>query len=251
MEDFLLSSFGLSLAINMILFLIAYFFQTDKLTDLSYSLCFLAINTYNFIFSDFEVTDMIVFAIISLWALRLGSYLLFRINTIGRDARFDGIREKLISFFGFWIVQSISVFILCIPIIILYAYDGYNINSVFILGVVISLMGLIIESIADQQKFNFKIKNPNQFMQVGLWKKLRHPNYTGEILFWIGIFICVVPVMSSSYWVPIQSPTWISFLLIEFSGIPPLEKVWNEKYGDSKAYKDYVKNSDRIIPWVY
>lgn len=251
MEAFLLSSFGLSLAINMILFLIAFFFQTDKLTDLSYILCFIAINIYNFLFSDFEATDIIVFSIITIWAFRLGSYLLIRINTIGRDTRFDGIREKLISFLGFWIVQTISVFILCMPIIILYAYDGYANNTVFNLGIVISLIGLIIESIADQQKFNFKRKNPNQFMQIGLWKKLRHPNYTGEILFWIGIFICVVPLLSGWFWISILSPLWIIFLLVKFSGIPPLEKVWKEKYSEYEAYQDYVKNSDRLIPKVY
>lgn len=251
MDSILLSALGISIAFNMTLFFVAYFLQTDKLTDFSYSLCFLLINGLGFYMSDKYLIDWVMFILVSIWAFRLGSYLFIRIMAMGRDNRFDEFRERLQSFIKFWIVQAISIFIISLSFLFFYSHNDGEPSSLFWTGIGVAIFGLVMETIADQQKFSFKKRNPTNFMQSGLWKKIRHPNYTGEILFWVGIFIASASYLNSWQWTAVLSPVWIIILLLKFSGIPPLEKMWQKKYGESQSFIDYKKSSWRLIPGIY
>jgi steroid 5-alpha reductase family enzyme len=46
-------------------------------------------------------------------------------------------------------------------------------------------------------------------------------------------------------------PLWISFIIIFFSGIPPLEKKWKEKYMSDPEFRNYWGSSWRLIPGIY
>ena len=251
MESTLFIALGVSVGFNLFLFCIAYFLQTDKVTDFSYSLCFFVINGVGFYLSDRGSIDLIMFLLISVWTFRLGGYLFIRIMHMGRDARFDKFRKKLISFLFFWVVQAVSIFIISLSFLIFYDTNNGIAYPSFWIGVSIAIIGLIIESIADHQKFQFKKKNPNTFIQSGLWKTIRHPNYTGEILFWIGIFVSTFSYITEWQWIALLSPLWIIFLLVKFSGIPPLEEKWAEKYGDNSSFLEYKEESYRLIPGLY
>jgi steroid 5-alpha reductase family enzyme len=170
---------------------------------------------------------------------------------MGRDARFDKFRKKLISFLFFWVVQAVSIFIISLSFLIFYDINNGVAHPVFWIGISIALIGLIIESVADYQKFQFKKSNPDTFIQSGLWKTIRHPNYTGEILFWVGVFVTTTSYISGWQWIAVLSPLWIIFLLLRFSGIPPLEEKWAEKYGDNPQFIKYKNDSDKLIPGIY
>jgi len=243
----------ISLVFNLCLFLVAYFFQTDKLTDLSYSLSFIAVGTYAvFRFNADSLFHKLLLALVILWALRLGSYLFIRVHKMSRDKRFDGIREKFISFLGFWIMQGVSVAIIINALSFASWYGDLNPGYLSYALVILSLLALILEAVADHQKFTFKIKQPSRFMQTGLWKKIRHPNYLGEILFWTFLSLSVTANLPIMYWTwTLIGPLWLIFLLIFFSGIPPLEKKWNEKYSGSVEFKEYINQSWRLIPGIY
>lgn len=251
MATTLLTALSVSVGLNLVLFLIAYFLQTDKLTDFSYSLCFLIINGVCFYLSEHSLIDIVMFCMISVWAFRLGGYLFVRIMAMGRDARFDKFRERLISFASFWVVQAISIFIISLSFIIFYSVNDSIPTPIFWAGCIIALSGLILESIADSQKFQFKKANPNTFMHSGVWSKIRHPNYTGEIIFWVGIFVSTTSYLGGIQWLAICSPLWIILLLLKFSGIPPLEETWEEKYGDMASFREYKAQSYKLVPGVY
>ena len=57
-------------------------------------------------------------------------------------------------------------------------------------GISMQIGGLILESLADYQKGRFKRMegNRNRWCNVGLWKHFTHPNYLGEVIFWVGTF---------------------------------------------------------------
>lgn len=235
------------------MFLIAYKLQTDKVTDISYSATFMISVLGLFVLrSSQDIVDKIVLSIIFLWAIRLGLYLLVRIHTMGRDNRFDHIRNSFKSFLGFWIVQGISVTIICLPVILSFNTGNKNLTTIGYIGISIALIGFLIETVADNQKYSFKKLNPDTFIQSGLWAKIRHPNYLGEILFWIGIFlISLSGITNNILYLGVISPLWIVFLLIKFSGIPPLEKKWAEKYKDNVLFQNYYNKSYRLIPGIY
>lgn len=112
-------------------------------------------------------------------------------------------------------------------------------------------LGWIIESVADWQKFIFKNSGESGFIQTGLYSKVRHPNYLGEILVWIGIFWYVAPSFDGWMWWSIVSPLWVIILLIRVSGIPLIEKANINKYKSNPAFKNYVQRTWRLIPYFY
>jgi len=64
-------------------------------------------------------------------------------------------------------------------------------TTISYIGLSIVLLGIGIEGIADYQKFVFKNRSEskNKWISTGLWKYSRHPNYLGEIMMWVGVFI--------------------------------------------------------------
>ena len=107
----------------------------------------------------------------------------------------------------------------------------------------------MIETIADHQKFVFKNKNPKKFIKSGLWKYSRYPNYFGEMLLWWGLFIMITPYLGGISLLTIIGPIFITFILLFVSGIPMLEKSYNQKYGKDKEYQEYKRSTSKLIPW--
>ena len=253
MESELLNIFLLSMGANLLMFAFAYIFQTDKLTDISYSLTFLLVAVYGFVcLSANGAVDVIALALVSLWALRLGGYLFWRIHKMGRDKRFDDIRNNFKSFLGFWVMQGLTVFVIMVSYTLLVSKAGKSMQALAWVAVGISLAGWLIETVSDYQKFVFKQKHPDRFMSEGLWSRIRHPNYLGEILFWTGMSLLASVYLEGLraivQWI---SPIWIALIIIEFSGVPPLEKSWEKRYGDDPKFQAYLKRSWRMIPFVW
>ena len=242
----------ISILIQTIFFIFAASFKTDKVTDLSYGLGFIFIVLYLlFINKSIGVVQATISILIILWGLRLTSYLFKRILLIGKDKRFDGIRENFSKFLKFWIFQAVTIWIISLPSTIIISKSGHLKYSIFIyLGSIIWLTGMLFESVADQQKFNFKNKteNKDKWIQSGIWKYSRHPNYFGEMLCWWGIYIASFPNLNGVENIAILGPVFISLLLIFISGVPPIEKKYNEKYKNNPEYQNYKKRTSLLIP---
>lgn len=248
MEQILLSLIT-SILLNIILFFPAFFLRTDKLTDASYAITFIIVISLLFLSTEGSINRIIVASMIFLWAIRLGIYLFIRITKIKKDNRFDDFRHKFWSFLGFWLLQGATVFIVLIPSTFYFKSTSSNI---YIIGIFIWLLGLIIETIADYQKFSFisDKDNKGKWIDNGLWHYSRHPNYFGEILCWLGIWIAVLPSLSHlQKIISIIGPLFISYLLIFVSGIPLLEKKANEKWGHNPKYRDYVNTTSTLVLW--
>lgn len=258
MTNFFLFGLALSFLLQLIFFVFAFLFKTDKVTDLSYSLSFFLIVVIGYFFAPVKnLMALILVLTVSIWAFRLGAYLLLRIILIKADDRFDNMRNSLLKFGAFWVLQAVTVWILTLPILSVFSTQNYNpLSIISILGIFLWLLGFIIEALADAQKFKFKRnpENKDKWIQTGLWRYSRHPNYFGDILVWWGIFIISLPViLQQSAWhlLTILSPLFISYMLIFVSGIPLLEKKQDLKYKDNKDYQAYKAKTNRLIIWFY
>ena len=239
----------IALGLNVFLFIPAYIFKTDKLTDLSYSLTFIVLIWLAFFFNVSNTFKLILALMVTLWGLRLGIFLFVRIRKMKRDKRFDGIRENFWRFLKFWVLQGLAVWVILIP-------SFFKINSgagrFCIIGLLIWLIGLLTETIADLQKYKFigNRKNKGKFIDVGLWKYSRHPNYFGEITCWVGIYIfAILSLTPIENVIALASPLFIAILLIFVTGLPPLEKFADKKWGKQKDYKEYKRRTSILIPW--
>lgn len=246
----LLFSLAISLIINLVIFLPAYFFRTDKLTDISYALTFAVIAIFYFLTNEMTLPKAVLLLMILVWGGRLGGYLLIRIRKIGRDTRFDGMRESFIRFGRFWLLQAVSVWAIMLSSILFFSNSTF-LNVLSFLGFSIWAAGFLLEAFADFQKFNFlnDSNNKDKWIESGLWKYSRHPNYLGEIMVWAGIYFFVAPsLFGIELLIGFISPLFVTILLIFVSGIPILEKKSDKKWGDNKNYQDYKKRVGVLIP---
>ena len=240
----------IAIAFNLIMFLFAYKFKTDKLTDLSYALTFIFLIILGFFINNYSKFKLILLLIILLWALRLGIFLFIRIRKIKKDRRFDGIRENFLKFFQFWLFQGITVWIILLPSLIVFG-SSTKITFLSWIGFAIWFLGITIETFADLQKYQFNKNNKeDRWISTGLWKYSRHPNYFGEISCWLGIYIFVFSSLTIlQRLLSLVSPLFITILLIFVTGLPKLEEYANKKWGKLKQYKEYKKKTSILIPW--
>ena len=254
--NYLLQIFLIILVLQVIFFAYAVWNKTDKVTDLSYGLTFIIASLYAYLINinNSSIFRFILLLLVTLWGLRLSIYLFIRILKTGKDKRFDGIREDFKKFASFWLLQAISIFIILLPTLYILSSDlDTSLNYISYIGLAISLLGIFIEAVADYQKFVFKNKGENKerWISTGLWKYSRHPNYLGEIMMWVGVFIYTVVYINDLAILTIVSPIFITYLLIGLSGIPTLEKQYDKKYSNNKEYLKYKSNTGKLFPKIF
>jgi len=118
-------------------------------------------------------------------------------------------------------------------------------------GFAIFAAGLLMETVADQQKFSFRNNpsNKGKWCQVGLWRYSRHPNYFAEIVLWWAMYgICIQAFWDTSLYATVVGPIFITLLLLFVSGVPLLEDSSDKKYGMRQDYRDYKKEVSNLIP---
>ena len=90
-----------------------------------------------------------------------------------------------------------------------------------------------------------------KFIRDGLWSISRHPNYFGEILMWSGLYLSASSVLSGWEHISVISPLFLSYLLINVSGIPMLEAYGQKKWGADPAYQEYLRNTAKLVPFLW
>ena len=117
-----------------------------------------------------------------------------------------------------------------------------------VIGFAISVLGLILESVADKQKSAQKKERPDMVATKGLYKMCRCPNYLGEILFWTGVFVSgVTAYQTIGQWITAVL-AYICIVYIMFNGAQRLEKRQMKRYGDNEEYNTYADKTPIIIP---
>jgi len=243
-------SLVVSLIINISMFLVAFKLQSDKLTDASYALSFITLALFAYVRSHKDVYALVATAMICFWALRIGSFLLYRVIHVGKDQRFDGIRDNFWRFGKFWLGQATTVWILMVPVSLALSNSQAS-HSAVVAGVGVWLIGFSLETAADLQKYRFTHDpaHKGRWIDSGLWRYSRHPNYFGEMLIWFGVYIYSFSHLSlGGKIVGAASPLLITTLLLFVSGIPLLEKGADAQWGHEPAYQAYKRRTSLLVP---
>ena len=204
----------------------------------------------------------LVVAFITVWGVRL-SVRLFRRNW-GKpeDFRYAQWRQEwgknvvITAFFRVFMIQGLINFIVGSAAYSTIRYNTFSggIDSIFVYGgLLIALIGLYFEVVGDEQlRKNIeenKRKGTKSLIQTGLWSITRHPNYFGEILIWVGLYVVGFTLLFTQavhplyYGLLIISPLLMSIVLIKIS-TPLLEKNM-EKYA---GWDEYSKRVPMIFP---
>ena len=241
----------LAFAIQWIAFIPAYIFQTEKFYDLTGSLTYLLVIWYSLTLSSDQFTNLnganiVIVLLISLWAIRLGSFLFMRIHHDGEDKRFRSIKPSASQFFMTWTLQGlwVSLCSMC-ALTAISSNTGIVTNAFFYIGLALFIFGFAIEVMADMEKSAFKAnqENKDKFITTGLWARSRHPNYFGEIVLWTGIAVMSFSSLEGLQYLTLISPIFTYLLLVYVSGVRMLEARGDLKWGDDPAYQDYKKKT--------
>ena len=116
-------------------------------------------------------------------------------------------------------------------------------------GAAVMVFGVVLESAADIQKNNAKKINPKRFVDTGLYRIVRCPNYLGEMIFWTGVLISGIGAVTGWQWV-IVAIGYIGIIFVMFSGARRLEIRQNKNYGNDPEYQKYVKTVPILLPFI-
>ena len=146
------------------------------------------------------------------------------------------------------------VWLTLLPTVIL---NGKHVDTEFTsrdcVGWVMWLVGFLLETIADYQKYTFRSNpaNRNNWISHGLWSVVRHPNYLGEIVLWVGLFISASSTFEAKEYTSGISLIFVLYLLIKLTGISILERRNLRSWGDNARFMEYFRSTSRLIPWIY
>mmetsp|Transcript_6587 Transcript_6587/g.16040 ORF Transcript_6587/g.16040 Transcript_6587/m.16040 type:complete len:370 (+) Transcript_6587:106-1215(+) len=212
-------------------------------------------------------------AAIFLWGSKLALFLFYRATKVKHDTRLTDVLSTTGGAFQFWFITLVWNVMASLPYLLGLGSDRGN-NLALVSGGILYSIGLIIESLADGQKYMFKqsATASGQFCNVGLWKYSQHPNWFGNLLLWTGILVMNLPALieplpevgaknaASGLLMRLWSVRKLvlaclgpAFLWLLFNGqatgsITTSVELANAKYGKDPEYVKYVKNVPLIIP---
>lgn len=189
-------------------------------------------------------------ALILAWGLRLGIHLTGRFRRHPIDRRYVAMKERWgdraeFLMFGFFMLQALATVIFALPIMA--AASGPSPSSpILILGLTLSIAGILGVHVSDKQLASFILNDSNRggICRVGLWSWSRHPNYFFEWLIWCGF-----AVLSSDgplWYIGLGGMLLMLFLLLKVTGIPHVEREALRKRGD--AWRQYQRETSVFIP---
>ena len=199
-----------------------------------------------------SIRSTIVAIFVSIWTLRLGTFLYIRIVKSGEDKRFREIKKSLPKFLMTWTLSALWVFLTTVnAVTIIVLNQQATLDLFFMTGFALWVLGFAFEAIADKQKKSFSEapENKDKFITLGLWSISRHPNYFGEIVLWTGIAIISLPLLSGFQFLTLVSPVFVYLLLTKISGLPFLEDKAEKKWGSDKDYLEYKNNTPILVPY--
>lgn len=196
----------------------------------------------------------LLLAMVLAWSLRLGTYLAFRVGRhAGEDPRYVALRNQFprrpwLMFFFFFQAQALLAVLLAVPLLLVFANASPSLHWFEIGAVVLWVVALCGESLADAQlsAFRRKAENHGKVCDVGLWRFSRHPNYFFEWLVWCSFALFATGAPHG--WIGWISPVIMYLLLTRVTGIPPSEEQSLKSRGD--AYREYQRRTSAFFPLI-
>ena len=192
----------------------------------------------------------LVGALLTLWALRLAGYLWYtRILQGHIDKRYTELSNnwKINQSLGFFLNFQLQGLLIFIISFIFYLISNSNNSSLTLLdgmALVIVLVGVAGESVADLQLYRFKNRQKGGVCNIGLWNYSRHPNYFFDWLTWLGFTLFAF--QSNKGYLGIVSLLLLYVIFTRITG-PLTERGSVQSRG--QKYIDYQNQTSMFFPW--
>lgn len=180
--------------------------------------------------TSLSITDILFILVITIWGIRLTLNWIMRWRGLQQqDWRYTMLKERsprlwfFTNLFGINVMPTVIVFVALIPAYFSIGQTG-SLKFPTIFGFIICIGAILIQWISDRQMDLFKKdrSNKDQYIDKGLWRYSRHPNYLGEVSFWWGIWLMQMGLIPKM-WITVAGPILMTLLFI-FISIPMMEK---------------------------
>ncbi|MBT8401982.1 MAG: DUF1295 domain-containing protein [Rhodothermia bacterium] len=200
-----------------------------------------------------EMRQWVVLALVVAWSIRLtGNWLYGWSGMNHEDWRYVQLREQTgalwwpVSFLGVHLMPTIVVFAGCVPLYPALVSGSVPVNWLDAIALLVGVAAVWLEYRSDLELHQFrKVRGSRQeVLTTGVWAWCRHPNYLGEMGFWISLFLFGLASTDGMYpW------SWVGAvaMVMLFVGIsiPMIERRLS---ADKPAYAEYKKDVEMLLP---
>ena len=204
---------------------------------------------------DLTLGTVLCCALFIIYGCRLGGYLAFRefkSTTYAKNMKGEIKDGKTVPFgvkVAIWVTCAI-LYVTQIGGVFYRLHNGAGNDVWTYVGAAIMVLGIVLESAADIQKNQAKKVNPKRFVDTGLYRIVRCPNYLGEMIFWTGVLVTAFGAVTHwGQWAVILTG-YIGIIFVMFSGARRLELRQDKNYGNDPEYQQYVKTVPILLPLI-
>jgi steroid 5-alpha reductase family enzyme len=233
-------------------FVVASVLKRNDIADVVWGPGFMILALIGAFFNSSAI-NIIVAALVSLWAIRLALHIGSRfIKKKEEDRRYKNWRDGwgdnwvILGWLKVFMLQGFFMLMVSLAFLVSNRFGADGFSLISLIGILIFAIGFLFEAVGDWQLRQL-VSNPNnkgKIMKSGLWQYTRHPNYFGEVTLWWGIWLATIG--TPYFLLSIIGPVTITFLILKVSGIPLLEK----KYDGNKEFEEYKKRTNAFFPWL-
>ena len=240
------------IASTISIFLIGLLYHSPSVYDPYWSIQTAAIGISLMIY--YEVSNLgiwLYLVFILIWSIRLTINFITTFDDITYiDWRYKMLKEKtgklyiIVNLFGIHMFPTLIVYAASLPFF-MYIITPLDFSFADIFGYVIMSFGILLELFSDisMRKFKKYRKSNKDLINIGLWRHSRHPNYFGEITFWVGVGIVYFFRLPEEWYFLLGS--FGIYLMFMFISIPMAEKNM-EKY--KRNFNEYKKDHRILLP---
>ncbi|CAN5194918.1 DUF1295 domain-containing protein [soil metagenome] len=197
--------------------------------------------------------------LVTLWAARLTFNFARKGGYTGtEDYRWPILRARMarwqfeiFNFFFIALYQNVILLLITLPALTAYENRATPFGALDVVIAVVFLGLLVGETVADQQQWNFqqakKAGGPDfrpRFLQSGLWRFSRHPNFFFEQAQWWALFFFGAVAAGSVLQWTVAGAVLLTALFIGSTIFT--ESITRSRYPE---YSEYQATTSPIIPW--
>ena len=199
-----------------------------------------------------DLRPWLVLGVIVFWAVRLtGNWVYAFPGLHHEDWRYPMLREKagraeaLVDLMGIHVFPTLQVFVALVPAYVAVTRTGDDVGWLDAVAVVIGVASVVLSFVADLQMYRFaRTKQPGQAMDGGLWAWSRHPNYLGELGFWVSLAVFGLATSPGDWWWLVLGALAM-LAMFEGASIPMMEQRSLERRPE---YQQVIDRVPRLFP---
>lgn len=150
----------------------------------------------------------------------------------------------LVQLLGVELFPTLVIFVGCIPLWPALSRGDGALGPVGWLAAGVGFFAAGLELAADEQRRAHAKAKPGALMDVGVWRWCRHPNYLGEILFWVSLWLFAVEADPSCAWWTAVGPVAMIAMFLGAS-IPMMDVRSAER---RPGWAEYAARTPALLP---